>query len=206
MQLADDAIQELWTISDMTGVRPEYLAPVLYFESGFNPAAVNNASGASGLNQTMPSNLAAFGTTPASFRAMSQAQQLTTAVAPYFTTAVQTYGPIRSATRAYQANFLPATLATAKALTAIVILGGTSAYNANKVLDPFNHGAILVADLAYTMARAAASSECAAAIARAYQLRPGESQTNPVYGTDYADPLASFASAALLAWQSARSA
>jgi hypothetical protein len=189
--LDDDALTALWSIFDATAIRPEYLIPVLYFESGFDPS-VPNAAGAPfyGIAQTSGAKLAALGTTPAAFLAMSQGDQIRTAVAPYFASVVQRYGSIRSATRAYQANFEPATLATARGLGQVLEWKGSRAYADNAAaLDAYHHGAITVADLALVMTRAAAAAPVKAAIGRAYILRPTEAPArSPVYGEDFASP------------------
>ena len=36
------AADALWALYDATGIRPEWILPVLYSESGFNPAIVNS--------------------------------------------------------------------------------------------------------------------------------------------------------------------
>lgn len=188
--LPDDALLALWSIADQTGIRPEYLIPVLYFESGFQPSAAN-AAGAPyyGIAQTSAAQLAALGTTPAAYLGMSAAAQIALAVAPFFRNAAA-LAPIRSATRAYQANFLPATLPTVRGLTQVVAPHGTSAYASNPALDPFHHGAILLSDLAAVMSRSAEAPAVKQAIARAYALRPSAGvPRNPVYGTDFVDPL-----------------
>jgi hypothetical protein len=190
--LSDDAIDALWSIYDATGVRPEYLIPVLYLESGFDPTLQNRAGAPYyGIAQTMGAHLAALGTTPAAFLTLSQGDQIRLAVAPYFANAVRVAGPIRSATRAYLANYLPARLPTVHALTQIVEPGGTAFYNANQGLDPLHHHAIALSDLALMMARSARQAEPKAAIARAYVLRPDRAPArDAVYGEDFVDPFA----------------
>jgi hypothetical protein len=193
VQLDDDAIAALWSVADASGVRPEYLIPVLYFESAgtFDPS-ISNRAGAPyyGLAQTSGSKLAALGTTPAAFLALSQGDQIRTAVLPYFAGVTKRYGPIRSATRAEQANFEPATLATSRNLWSWLEHKGTRAYADNAAaLDPYGRGAILVSDLSTVMARAAAAAPTRAAIARAYALRPDRGPAKePVYGEDFVSP------------------
>jgi hypothetical protein len=189
--LDDDALGALWAIFDATGIRPEYLIPVLYFESGFAPGIANQAGAPFyGIAQTSGAKLTALGTTPAAFLAMSQGDQIRTAVGPYFASVVQRYGSIRSATRAYQANFEPATLATARGLGQVLEWKGSRAYADNAAaLDVFHHGAITVSDLAVVMTRAVAAAPVQAAIARAYVLRPSAKPAQPpVYGQDFVSP------------------
>jgi hypothetical protein len=206
MLLDDDALQALWSIFDASGIRPEYLIPVLYFESAgtFDPS-ISNRAGAPfyGLAQTSAPKLAEFGTTPAAFLAMSQGAQIRLAVAPYFAQVVKSYGPIRSATRAYQANFEPATLAHVRGLGQIVDHAGTRSYAANaSALDVYKHNAITLGDLALVMSHAAAAQSVRAATARAYALRPADAPARPaVYGEDFVSAGATLGALALaLGW------
>lgn len=57
-------------------IHPDWLAAVMSFESGFNPAAVNSQSNATGLIQFMPSTAKNLGTTVSALRAMSFQEQL----------------------------------------------------------------------------------------------------------------------------------
>ena len=208
--LDDDALQALWSIFDASGVRPEYLIPVLYFESAgtFSPSIANLAGAPFyGLAQTSAPKLAELGVTPAEFLAMSQGQQIRLAIAPYFARAVRSYGPIRSATRAYQANFEPATLARVRSLSQIVDHKGTRAYAANaSALDPLGHSAITLSDLALVMTRAAAAGPVKAATARAYALRPAAAPAHePVYGEDFVSPWWTLGGVVVVAlWQTVR--
>jgi hypothetical protein len=64
---------------DMCGklsLNPDYLAAVIAFESGFDPAAKNPLSDASGLIQFMPGTASKLGTTTANIRAMSAEEQV----------------------------------------------------------------------------------------------------------------------------------
>lgn len=189
--LDDDALQALWSVFDATGIRPEYLLPVLQFESGLNPARAN-AAGAPyyGIAQTSAAKLATLGIAPADFLALSAGDQIRKAVLPYFTGVVKTYGPIRSATRAEQANFEPATLAHVRSLVQILEPAGTRAYLDNKsALDPLSHGAITLSDVALVMTRSAAAPAVVQSTARAYVLRPSAAPARPaVYGEDFLDP------------------
>lgn len=57
------------------GVKPAWLANVIQFESRWDHTIVNAGSGATGLIQFMPSTATAMGTTTASLRGMTMAQQ-----------------------------------------------------------------------------------------------------------------------------------
>jgi hypothetical protein len=182
----------LWALSDATGLRPEYVLPVLYSESGFNPAIVNSI-GCTGINQACPF---AF-TLPAGYASFTASQQMNALVTPMFKAIVAKYGPIRSGVRCYLSNFLPAALPTCFALSSVLASKtgsptcwsvnpsySESIYNAN-AFDYQKTGVIRVSDLAHFVGKAASSSAVQSAIASTYALRPGESPRNPVYGDDY---------------------
>jgi hypothetical protein len=172
----------LWGFFDETGVRPEYILPALHHESGFDPSRPNSAGYPYyGLNQVSGSYLASRGISPGDYLTWSASRQLREVVLPF----LKAYANVRSATRLYQANFLPATLATAKSLSDVVSTRGDPYYAANAGLDANRNGVITVSDLASVMAKDAASSAVQHAIASAYAIRPGESPKDPVYGEDF---------------------
>lgn len=180
----------LWSLSDATGLRPEYLLPVFYLESGFNPAVVNSI-GCVGLAQEC-------GQTPAGYASWAASQQIAGVIGPRFKADIATYGPIGSATKAYLANLLPAALPTATSLSSILAQRGSSVkipksqltqgqvYAANAGLDANGDGAITVADLAAKMRQMLSRPAVQQAIAQTYALRPGSSPVaDPAYGTDF---------------------
>lgn len=170
----------LWALYDTGGPRPEYLLPVLYYESGFDPSIVNSI-GCKGINQACPNAIP----TPADYTSWTASEQLAGVVAPMYQRIVARYGPIRSGTRAYQANFLPATLPTAASLSSILAVRGSAVYTANAGFDYRHTGAIRVSDLAHAISTAAASRAVQEAISQTYALRPGEMPHDPVYGEDF---------------------
>lgn len=190
----DSALQATWALYDQTGIRPEWILPVWHLESGLD-ASKPNAEGYPyyGLNQIAASTLSAQGIDPASYLTWSAADQISKVISPWLAGVQTRYGPMRSATRVYQGNFLPATLPTVRGLSQIVAPYGTgrgSSYAANaNALDPLKHGAITLSDLAYVMSLHASSPAVRAALARAYQLRPNEKPHGAVYGDDLTDPL-----------------
>lgn len=205
MILADDALAELWKLYDSSGIRPEWVLPMLYLESGFDPSLQNRAGAQYyGLAQDFGPYLERHGITPAAYVAMSAAEQLAAIVVPRLETLEKAWGPMRSATRVYQGNFQPATLRTARSLSSVVVWRGQSDYASNAILDVFRDGAITVSDLAWWMGDRAAQPETRAAIGRAYALRPKETPSNVVYGTDFFDPLGWLLAPAALAGYASR--
>jgi hypothetical protein len=182
-----------WTIFDATGVRPEYLWCVLWSESNLDPSRPNAAGQPYyGINQVSGAYLAKLGIDVADYLTWSASRQLTTVVLPYLRGVVGWTGETPgSATRLYQANFYPASLKTARDLGSVIVWRGSAAYAANAGLDPApKKGAITVADLARAMTRASNAPSVLAATAASYLARPSESPPEePVYGTDFADPL-----------------
>jgi len=190
MLLPDDALAELWTLYNQSGIRPEWALPMLYLESGFNPSLQNRAGAPYyGLAQDFGPYLQRHGIAPADYLAMPASEQLAQIVVPRLAGMVKAYGPLRSATRVYQANYLPATVTRSPSLASVIAWRGSPEYRDNAILDVTQDGAITVSDLAWWMAKEAAEPEVAAATARAYALRPKETPANTVYGMDFVDPL-----------------
>lgn len=190
MNLPDDALAELWTLYDKSGIRPEWVLPMLYLESGFDPTLQNRAGAPYfGVAQDYGPYLERHGITPAEYQAMPAAAQLAAIVVPRLVELNRAWGPLRSATRVYQGNYQPATLKTARLLASVVVWKGSPAYASNTILDVTHDGAITVSDLAWWMADRAEQPEARAALRRAYALRPTEKPANTVYGTDFVDPL-----------------
>lgn len=192
MSLDPASYPALWGITAQTGIRPEWLLPVLYAESGFNPAVPNQAGQPFfGINQASTALITQFaGVDPQTYLTWPASQQLQTVVKGYLGGLVASYGPLRSGVRVYQGNFLPATLNTARHLTDVVASAPSAYYTANVGLDPKGKGNITVQDLANFVARAANSQTCKDAIAQAYSIdasgsNPHGPETDPVYGLDY---------------------
>lgn len=95
--------QALFALGTELDIDPDYLAGVMAFESGFNPAARNPLSDASGLIQFMPGTAKRLGTTTAALRKMSRIEQL-----PYVGAFFKPYrGKIKAPEDAYLATFYP---------------------------------------------------------------------------------------------------
>jgi hypothetical protein len=189
--------QSLWSLYAQTGIRPEYILPVLALESNFNPAIVNSI-GCTGIFQ-LCQNI------PAGFASWSASQQMNGYGIVMYRGDVQRFGPLRSATRVYQANILPSTLATATTLDSVIARRGSSAiipnshpplsegavYAANSGLDANHDGEITVGDLATKMRQYLARSDVQSAITQTYALQPGQSPVaDPVFGDDFPAPAA----------------
>jgi len=182
-----------WQIFDEVGVRPEFLLPTLWVESGLNPAA-SNLAGAPyyGINQAsgtwIQTNL---GVTPQVYLTYPASQQLSQVVLPM---AKGWPKPLLSGTRVYQANFLPATVAGIAGWTAarypndvVVSKNGpvnknAADCNANAGIDTAKKGFITVADLEAFIGRAFPSIN--SMLASIYALRPTETMQDPILGTD----------------------
>src|SRR5579859_4531633 len=116
MNLDDAFWPALWSLATSVGTRPETLLAVWFAESGLDPGA-QNAIGCVGLNQTCPREIGGpgFPNDDAAAYASAPASGQVAWIAPQVASAVHLNGgPFRSGARYYQANFLPATLATAK--------------------------------------------------------------------------------------------
>ena len=185
--LDGDAYIALWELSDAGGPRPEYVLPVLAYESSFDPAA-DNGAGYYGINQESGDQLAALGIDPQAYKTWSASAQIRAVVLPRYKYLVSRYGPIQSGARAYQANYLPATLATARSLNSVLASRASDPhgwYRDNPSLDINQDGVITVGDLASLVSREAGDPFVRDAIDRAYALRPGETPRDPAYGTDF---------------------
>jgi hypothetical protein len=167
----------LWQIYNQTGIKPEFIIAVLNAESGLDPTIVNSI-GCAGLNQLCSGWLQQLGFTAQSYAALPASQQLLQGVLPYMLNAVKSYGPIRSGTRLYQANYLPATMSAASAAAAgvgyaknlddVMTSSPSSYYTQNKGFDTSNKGYITLRDLANAVARSARTSAVQQAITATY--------------------------------------
>jgi hypothetical protein len=179
MTLDDAFWPALWALAVEAGTRPEVLLAVWYTESGLQPSARNPQS-CIGLNQSCPTSMGGPGFPqgdPEAYAAAPASAQLAW-IRPQVLSAVRLNGgPLRSAARYYQANFLPATLASAKApRDPIAGKAGpyAAAYAANAALDATGDGVVTLDDLGLYLQRRVASGAGAleSAIARAYAARP----------------------------------
>lgn len=182
-----------------TGIRPEWIVPVLAAESGLNPSLPNQAGYPYyGLNQVSGSYLQARGIDPSDYLTWPASRQLVQVVTPFMAGQIAALGVRpQSGARVYQLNFLPATLRTATDLTSVIATrpaGGCPAghsasyYCANAGFDSAHKGFIDVQDLADSVAKQAANPYVQSVIASAYAVAPSGvgPETDPVYGDDYA--------------------
>lgn len=179
--------QALWDIYDATGIRPEYLLPVLAYESGFRPD-VQNGAGAPyyGIGQNSTSDIATFaGVDPATYLTWSASQQLSTVVKGYFSRIVDKYGSLNSGTRVYQAEYLPGTLPDVTSLSGVLSSAPSPYYEANRSFDHGSKGYITLDDLRQVVAAKSAEGYVQIAISQTYALRSGEVPADPANGTDF---------------------
>jgi hypothetical protein len=179
--------QAFWDIYDQTGIRPEWLIPVLAFESGLNPA-IPNLTGHPyyGINQIGGTWIANhLGISPDEYLTWPASKQLSLAVLPYMRDIVQRYGPLKSGIRVYQANLGPATLATSPGLDDAIYVAPSPEYEANLGFDTGLKGKITPRDLGVAVAGQMKHAYVRQAIADAYALRPFEKQTDAVTGNEY---------------------
>jgi hypothetical protein len=186
----------LWQIYDQTGIRPEYLLPSLWVESGLNPA-IQNLSGAPyyGINQASGTWLQGQGIDPQQYLTWPASQQLSQVVLKY---ALGWPKPLLSGTRVEQANFLGATINGTAGWTAarspndVVVSdsdlapgqpnANTADYQGNKGIDTAHKGYITVADLSAFVGKAVPNLQ--SVLQQTYALRPSEVMQDPVLGTD----------------------
>src|SRR5271166_1286315 len=178
----------LWAAYDAGQLpRPEYVLPVLYTESGF--ASVQNFAGAPyyGIGQDSGAQLERQGIDPSDYLTWPASAQLSTVIAPRYALIQKQFGAINSGTSAYLANFLPAKLGGSRSLgTVLATRGdGSSWYESNAGLDYTGKGTITIGDLAHFISKAASAQPVRDAIEQTYAQRPGESPTDPVWGTEY---------------------
>jgi hypothetical protein len=186
--LDDDAIQALWELSDRTGIRPEYAATIMHLESRFS-TTITNSIGCIGLNQVCPN----AHHIPDEYGSWTAAQQIRGMITPMWAGIVNQFGPIQSAVRLEQANVLPASLATARGLDDVICdssspcfgFGPGVVWSQNPALDPERTGQITPRTIGQALAPHAASAATQAVIARAYELRSGETMRDPVFGDDF---------------------
>jgi len=183
----------LWALYDATGIRPEYLLPPLYYESG-GFRNIQNLQGYPyyGINQASVDMLSRYGLTPDEYLALPISEQIRRVVTPEFVGLQNRYGPIRSGLRVYQANFLPGTLPIIKTLDGVLAHEGNlnewnagNVYGANAGFDKAHKGTITLDDLKNAVTESLATPAVQSAIKQTYALRPGEMMQDPVYGTDF---------------------
>ena len=161
MTLSDRFFSDLVALGARRGSDPSIFLTVWCVESGVNPHAVNSI-GARGLNQMLPSTLAALGG-PADFEKLSAEAQL-----PWIEKLIgsgerRNGGPFESAARYYHANFFPVTMSRGNTPETIVAAKDATdprerdAYSFNSGLDADGDGKITLADLATVLTRTRAN-------------------------------------------------
>jgi hypothetical protein len=167
----------LWTLAINTKTRPEIFLAVWQNESGLQPG-ITNSIGCVGLNQTCPSpNGPGFpsGMTGAQYAALPASSQLSWITGQVNSAIKLNGGPFRSASRYYQANFLPGTLPTAKSGNSVIAAKAgpyASAYNANPGLDPTHDGKITLNDLGAALEPGTKTSNFQSTLSTLYSNKP----------------------------------
>ena len=172
----------------MSGIRPEYLIPVLSAESGLNPALQNQAGHDYwGLNQLSGKFLRDNGVDPQDYLTWTASAQLNGPILTFLGRTARQVGVPRSAVRTYQMNFAPATLKTATGLNDAIYSSPSAAYSANRALDKAGKGYISVGDLADFVAKEVNKPDVKAAIDAAYEQKPEEkpNRQDPLLGEDF---------------------
>lgn len=193
MSLDDASYTALWGITAATGIRPEYLLPVLYHESRFNPAATNGSY--HGIGQNSAADIQTYaGVDPTTYLGYPASKQLETVVKGYFNAITKSYGVPKSGVRVYQAEYLPGTLNTAKRLSDVIAASPSAFYTDNPSLDPNKDGVITLGDLASVVGVEAQTSAVQTAISSTYAIDASASLFNTfnpddvahiIYGDDF---------------------
>lgn len=177
----------LWSLFDAGGPRPEYVLPMLYAESGFDPSVQNRGGSANyGVNQASTELIASYANVdPSTYVTWSASQQIDTVVRGMLLDLVHRFGPLKSGARVEQANFLPATLPSVTTLDGVLARFGDSAYSGNADLDTQHKGTITLGDLANFVGRNVRGATVQSALQQTYELRPGVAMRDPVMGEDF---------------------
>lgn len=144
-RLSPADLTALANAANWIGIDVDWLATAMSFESGLNPAAVNAASGATGLIQFMPSTAQNLGTSTAALKQMSFVQQLEY-VKQYF---AAKRGQLHSLEDVYLAIFYPAEIG--KAPSDVIASAGNPVYDENAVFDRTGKGYITREDVTSTI-------------------------------------------------------
>ncbi len=183
--------EAFWSLYDATGIRPEYLIPVLSFESGLNPSVRNHAGAPYyGIGQNSEAAISSAGAASVDeYLTWPASRQIHCVVKPYFQGEVRTFGPLKSGIKVYQAEFYPVSLRTSPQLDDVIVKSPQAAYTANKVFDQGNKGYITPRDLGHAISSQLNKANVQAAIAEAYNVRPNMAPPlDSIYGEDFSSP------------------
>jgi hypothetical protein len=142
----------LWKLAAASQTRPEVFLTVWFAESGLDPKARNPKTGCIGLNQTCAAEIGGpgFPSSAQAFQAADASGQLDWIAPQVLDQVRRNGGGFRSAARYQQANWLPATLDSAKAPNDVIAGAGgpfAAAYRDNATFDVHKRGSITLADL-----------------------------------------------------------
>jgi hypothetical protein len=143
-RLSEDDLRAFEQAASIIDIHPDWLGAVMQFESGFNPAARNPLSGATGLIQFMPSTASKLGTSIAALAAMSFKDQLQYVIRYFGEKA-----GLRSLEDTYLKVFYPAAIGHSDDW--VVAREGEAIYTQNKGFDSGAKGYITKHDITSTI-------------------------------------------------------
>lgn len=157
-KVSPEALRAIVDTADSLGIEPDWLLAVEKFESGFNPAAVNQYSGATGAIQFMPSTAQRLGTSTAALRNMNLQEQQ-----KYVYAYLSGFrGAMKSLDDVYLAVFMPSLIGKSDDAVAGLREGGsdfqTAVYHQNAGFDSSGSGVITRGDIVRTIRSVAASA------------------------------------------------
>ncbi len=152
------ALRAIVDTADSLGIAPDWLLAVETFESGFNPAAVNKFSGATGAIQWMPSTAINLGTTVAALKQMTLEEQQ-----KYVYLYLRGFkGRMKSLEDTYLAVFMPSLMGKSDDAIAGQREGGSTfqaaVYKQNAGFDSSGSGVITRGNIVRTIRNVAASA------------------------------------------------
>lgn len=159
----------LWKVNNELGLKPEWVLPVLYLESRFDPAATN-PSGCVGLNQFCSSTYAHYVNVPVEqYRQWPASSQLAGPIFNYWRDALRS-GRIDSAARLMVAQLSHSLLTSTG--DGVVLSAPSAEYYANAgVFDPTGKGYFTLQDIAGVLSYDLRQPAVQDALSRAYDAR-----------------------------------
>jgi len=144
-KVTPEFVEKVKEIAGRVHVEPLNLLAVMSFESGFNPKAVNQDSGATGLIQFLKSTATGLGTTTAKLKEMTAVEQLAF-VEKYFAQFKQKLAQHHTLEDTYMAVLFPA--AIGKGPDHVLFRKPSKQYTQNSGLDGNKDGTVTVREAA----------------------------------------------------------